>query len=442
MDLARELPYDKNAEQAVIGSVLLEPNLIIDAIDVVKPEFFYLERNKFVFRAMVNLFNTGVPIDTVTLGNHLEKEGVLEAIGGYNYFKDVVTNVPLSLNISSYCKIIKEKHLTRCLIKAAEEINNLCYGEDDISAVMEASVAKIFDVAQQRDNQSVAHIKGILYDNYNKLSELMGSGAKFTGLPTGYVQLDRKLQGLQPGQLVLIAARPAMGKSSFAVNIAQNIAIRGKVPTAIFTLEMTKEEVVSRIVSSEARIDSKKLKIGDLNENEVNKYLDILEPLGNSPIYIDDTASISATELRAKCKRLKLEKNLGLVVIDYLQLMSASGRESRQQEISEISRSLKLLAKELEIPVIALSQLSRAPDQRKDDHRPMLSDLRESGAIEQDADIVMFLYRDSQYNNAADNPNQAECIVAKNRAGETGTVELTWIGEFTTFFSAENIYGP
>ncbi len=440
MDLARELPYSNDAEQAVIGSIIIEPELIVEALDILKPDYFYAERNKYIFGAMVELFNTGVPIDTVTLGNLLEKEGVFEALGGNNYLKDIVTNVPLSLNIGSYCKIIKEKYLSRCLIKATEEINKQCYGEDNISEVMDMAVAKIFDVAQQRDNQSVTHIRSIVMENYKKLNELMQSGAKFNGIPTGYTGVDMKLQGLQPGQLILIAARPGMGKSSFAVNIAQNISIRQKIPTAIFTLEMTKEEVTSRILSSEARVDNKKLRTGDLTTQEVEKYMEMLEPVASAPIYIDDTASISSTELRAKCKRLKLEKNLGLVVVDYLQLMSSSNKESRQQEISEISRSLKLLAKELEIPVIALSQLSRAPEQRTD-HRPMLSDLRESGSIEQDADIVMFLYRDDKYNPDSEEKNIAECIIEKNRAGETGSVKLTWIGEFTSFFNMENVYG-
>lgn len=440
MDLARELPYSNDAEQAVIGSIIIEPDLIVDALDILKVDYFYAERNKYIFSAMVELFNTGVPIDAVTLGNLLEKEGVFDALGGHNYLKDIVTNVPASINISSYCKIIKEKYLARCLIKASEDINRLCYGEDDISSVMDMSVAKIFDVAQQRDNQSVTQIRSIIYDNYNKLNELMQSGVKFNGIPTGYTGLDMKIQGLQPGQLVLVAARPAMGKSSFAVNIAQYVAIKKNITTAIFTLEMTKEEVTSRIVSSEAKIDNKKMKTGDLSPQEVERYCEVLEPVASAPIYIDDTASISSTEMRAKCKRLKLEKNLGLVVVDYLQLMTGSGRESRQQEISEISRSLKLLAKELEIPVIALSQLSRAPEQRTD-HRPMLSDLRESGSIEQDADIVLFLYRDDMYNQDSEEKNIAECIVAKNRSGETGTTKLTWIGELTTFCNMENVYG-
>ncbi len=441
MELARELPHSNDAEQAVIGSVLIDPNLMIDAVDVVKPEHFYSERNRLIYGAMYELFNSGVPIDTVTIGHHLEKQGVFDAVGGQNYLRDIIANVPLALNIRSYGEYIKETFLLRCLVKTSEEISSLCYGGDNVPQIMDLAVSKIFDVVQQRDNQSVTHIRPILYDNYQKLNELMVSGEKFPGLPTGYVGLDAKIQGMQPGQLILIAARPGMGKSSFAVNIAQHVAIKGKVPVAIFTLEMTKEELCSRIVSSEARIDNKKIKVGDLTQNEVSRYLEVMDPIAASPLYIDDTASISATELRAKCKRLKLEKGLGLVVIDYLQLMTGSGRESRQQEISEISRSLKLLAKELEIPVIALSQLSRAVEQRKDDHRPMLSDLRESGAIEQDADMVMFLYREDKYNEATEEKNVCECILAKNRAGEPGTVKLSWIGEFTTFYNLETVYG-
>lgn len=440
MELARELPHSNDAEQAVIGSVLIDPQLMIDAVDVVKPEYFYSERNRFIFDAMYELFQNGTPIDTVTIGHYLEKEGVYEAIGGQNYLRDILAAVPLALNVKSYCEYIKETYLLRCLIKAAGDINALCYGEDEVAQVMDLAVSKIFEVVQQRDNQSVTHIRPIIYENYKTLNDIMQNGLKFPGISTGYTGVDEKIQGMQPGQLILIAARPGMGKSSFAVNIAQNVAIRGKIPTAIFTLEMTKEELCSRIVSSEARIDNKKIKVGDLNRSELEKYLDAMDPIAAAPLYIDDTASISSTELRAKCKRLKLEKGLGLVVIDYLQLMTGSGKESRQQEISEISRSLKLLAKELEIPVIALSQLSRAVEQRKDDHRPMLSDLRESGAIEQDADMVMFLFREEKYNETPENKNVAECILAKNRAGETGTVKLTWIGEFTSFYNMEKVY--
>ena len=441
MELARELPHSNDAEQAVIGSVLLEPELIIEALDVVKPEYFYAERNKYIFAAMIELFNSGEPIDTVTLGNLLSKQGVYESIGGNNYFKDIISGVPLSLNIRSYSLIIRDKYLARCLIKASEEINNMCYGEDGVSELMDYSVKKIFDVVQQRDSQAVTHIKSIVYDNYNKLSEIMQNGQKFNGLLTGYTEIDSKIQGMQAGQLIVIAARPGLGKSSFATNIAQNIAIRHKIPTVIFTLEMTKEEVAARIVSSESKIDNKKLKSGELSEAEIFKYMEVLEPIAEAPLYIDDTASISVTELRAKCKRLKLEKDLGLVVVDYLQLMSGTTKESRQLEITEISRTLKLVAKELEIPVIALSQLSRAPEKRKDDHTPVLSDLRESGAIEQDADIVMFLHREDKNDENPETKNIAECNIAKNRSGETGKVQLVWAGEFTTFYNMENIYG-
>ena len=441
MELARELPYSNEAEQAVIGSVLLEPESILEALDIVKPEYFYSERNKYIFAAMVELFHSGENIDTVTLGNLLSNKGVFETIGGNNYFKDIVAEVPLSGSIRSYCIIIRDKYLSRCLIKASEEINKLCYEEGAVSEVMELAVKKIFDVVQENDTQSVTHIKSIIYENYNKLSELMQNGKRFDGIATGFTELDAKIQGMQPGQLILIAARPGLGKSSFAVNIAQNVAIRHKIPTAIFTLEMSKEEVAARIVSSEAKIDNKKFKTGELTEAEIFKYMEVLEPIAEAPLYIDDTASISVVNLHTKCKRLKLEKNIGLVVVDYLQLMSSDSKESRLQQISEITRSLKLLAKELKIPVIALSQLSRAPEQRKDDHRPMLSDLRESGTIEQDADIVMFLFREDMYNEETDQKNIAECIIAKNRSGETATVKLVWAGEFTTFYNMENIYG-
>jgi replicative DNA helicase len=344
----------------------------------------------------------------------------------------------MTLNVKAYSEIIKEKAITRALIKASDEINKLCYEGNPVGTMLDLAVDKVFSVAKERENGAVSHIRPVAYENYNRLAELVRSGERFTGLPTGYQFLDGKIQGMQPGNLILIAARPGMGKSSFAANIAQNVAIRQNVPTAIFTLEMSKEELANRIISSEAKISSAKIKSGSLSEDEIYKYIEALDPIVNSPLYIDDTASISITELRAKCKRLKLEKNLGLVIVDYLQLMSGTTKESRQHEISEISRGLKLIAKELEIPVIALSQMSRESEKRAD-HKPMLSDLRESGAIEQDADIVLFLYHEGNYNKEA-RENEAECIIAKNRAGERGSVYFTWIGEYTTFYTKETTY--
>ena len=440
MDIIKELPYSVEAEQAVIGSVLLEPTRISEVLDITEAGHFYIEKNKHIFQAMVDLFNTSQPIDVVTLGNLLKSQGTFESVGGNDYLKEIINNMPLSLNVSAYSEIIKNKAIQRNLIKVSEEINKICYDDGTVSNMLDLAIDKVFTVAQQNQNREVSHIRSILYDNYHKLSDIMNNGLDISGLPTGFKYLDSKILGMQPGNLILIAARPGMGKSSFAANIAQNVAIRQNIPTAIFTLEMSKEELANRIICSEAKIDNKKIKGGSLTEQDIVKYIEAMEPVASSPLYIDDTPSISYTELRAKCKRLKLEKNIGLIVVDYLQLMSGTSKESRQQEISEISRNLKLIAKELGVPLIALSQLSRAVEQRKDDHRPMLSDLRESGAIEQDADIVMFLYRDEAYNEETEDKNVCECIIAKNRSGETGTVKLTWIGEYTTFYTMENTY--
>lgn len=438
MEIGREMPYSSEAEQAIIGSILIKPSCLPEVLEAVAPHNFYIEKNKLIFTAIVELFNSNKPIDVVTLGEKLIENDVYDAVGGKIYLQEIITNVPIALNVLSYAEIVKQKWEIRSLIDASKEIEQACFNNGEANDVMEYAVQKIFDVAQNRDSQGVSHIKPIIYENYNRLSELMKNGNKISGISSGYTDLDQLLLGLQPGQLILIAARPGMGKSSLAVNIAQNAAIRGNIPVAIFNLEMAKEEMVNRIICSEAKISSQKLKTGDINADELGRFIDLLEPIAASPIYIDDTSAISVTELRAKCKRLKLERNIGLVIIDYLQLMQGSGKESRQQEISEISRSLKILAKELSIPVIALSQLSRAAEQRKDDPVPRLSDLRESGAIEQDADIVMFLYREEYYNLETERKNICDCYISKNRGGSTGKVELVWLGEYTTFYNKES----
>lgn len=437
MEIGREMPYSSEAEQAIIGSVLIKPSCLPEVLEAVAPHNFYIEKNKLIFTAIVELFNSNKPIDLVTLGEKLVENDVYDAVGGKLYLQEIITNVPIALNVLSYAEIVKQKWEIRSLIEAAKDIEQVCYNNGESIDAMEYAVQKVFDVAQNRDSQGVSHIKPIIYENYNRLSELIKNGNKISGISTGYTDLDQVLLGLQPGQLILIAARPGMGKSSLAVNIAQNAAIRRNIPVAIFNLEMAKEELVNRIVCSEAKISSKKLKTGDINAEDLGRFIDLLEPIAASPIYIDDTSAISVTELRAKCKRLKLERNIGLVIIDYLQLMQGSGKESRQQEISEISRSLKILAKELSIPVIALSQLSRAAEQRKDDPVPRLSDLRESGAIEQDADVVMFLYREEYYNQETERKNICDCYISKNRGGSTGKVELVWLGEYTTFYNKE-----
>ncbi len=440
MDITKEVPYSPEAEQAVLGSVFLDPGKITEITGTIKSEDFYIEKNKYIYAAMVELFNTGIPIDIVTVGNFLIKNNVFEAVGGSDYLKELLSNIPIAANVVAYAEIIRAKSIQRSLIKASEKISAYGYGPDSVDAMIDKSMDEIFQIATRNETGDVTPIKTILFENFGQLCETQKNGNNITGLPTGYKYLDKKILGMQPGNLILIAARPGVGKSSFAANIAQNVAIRQNVPTVIFTLEMSKYELANRILCSEARIDNKKIKSADLTEEEMKKYMEAMEPVSEAPLFIDDTASISYTELRAKCKRLKMEHNIGLIVVDYLQLMSGPRKESRQQEISDISRNLKLIAKEIGVPLIALSQLSRAVEQRKDNHKPMLSDLRESGAIEQDADIVMFLYKEENYKEDVEVKNICQCIVAKNRAGETGDVKLYWQGEYTTFYTLEEDY--
>lgn len=356
--------------------------------------------------------------------------------GGLEYLATLPDMAPTSANIGKYIKIVEEKAMLRNLIGTANEIIALGYDPtEDVELIMDEAEKKIFNIMQKKNQKGYASMKDILVDTFAELEKLYNQKQHITGVPTGFVDLDYKTAGLHESDLVLIAARPAMGKSAFALNMATNAAIRGNVPVAIFSLEMSKEQMANRILCSEAMVDSNKVRTGKMDEEDWVKLAGALGPLSEAGIYIDDTPGISVMEIRAKCRKLKLEKNIGLVVIDYLQLVQSSGGRrggSREQEISEISRSLKILAKEINVPVIALSQLSRAPEQRPD-HRPMLSDLRESGAIEQDADIVMFLYRDDYYNEESEKKNIAEIIIAKHRAGSTGTVELLWLGNYTKF---------
>ena len=349
---------------------------------------------------------------------------------------------PTTANVEQYIKIVEEKSILRNLIKTANEIITMGYSQtEEVEDIMDIAEKKIFDMLKQRNQTSYTPIKDVLVETFAQLEKLYNQNDAITGIPTGFNELDYKMAGLQNSDLILIAARPAMGKSAFAINIAANAAIKHGIPTIIFNLEMSKEQVANRILCSEAMIDSNKIRTGKIEEDDWTKLANALGPISDSPIYIDDTPGISVTEIRTKCRKLKLEKNIGLVVIDYLQLIKASGKNNgREQEISEISRSLKILAKELNIPIIALSQLSRAPEQRKDDHRPILSDLRESGAIEQDADIVMFLYRDDYYNENSEEKNIAEVIIAKQRAGSTGTIKLAWLGDYTKFANLERRY--
>ena len=439
MEIGKIPPSDIEAEQAVLGSMLTDKDATIAAIEVLKEDDFYREDNKLIYRAILNLYNRAEPVDIITLKSELTSMGKFDAVGGLEYLADLPEKVPTTANVERYIKIVEEKAILRNLIKTANEIISLGYDPtEEVENIMDSAEKKIFDIMQSKNQKGYSPIKDVLVDTFSQLEVLYNQKQHITGVPTGFADLDYKTAGLHGSDLILLAARPAMGKTAFALNIATNAAVRAKVPVAIFSLEMSKEQLVNRVLCGEAMVDSNKVRTGKLDEQDWSKLSSALGPLSEAEIYIDDTPGISVMEIRAKCRKLKLEKNIGLVVIDYLQLIQGSNKRggSREQEISEISRSLKILAKEINVPVIALSQLSRAPEQRPD-HRPMLSDLRESGAIEQDADIVMFLYRDDYYNEDSDKKNIAEVILAKHRAGSTGTVELLWLGNYTKFVNID-----
>lgn len=437
--LGRIPPQSIEAEQSVIGSMLIDKEVIPVVMEILKPEDFYRPDHKAIYDVIIELFDKAQPIDLITVSERLKLHGKLELIGGLEYLSNIATAVPTTANVKNYSKIVEEKSLLRKLIRASSDIVDLGFdASEEVSYILDKAEQGIFDILQKRSSQGFIPIKDVLVETFNKLEELYNNKGSITGIPTGFADLDFKTSGLHNSDLILIAARPAMGKTAFALNLAQYVAVHSQVPVAVFSLEMSKEQLVNRMLCSEAMVDNTRMRTGKLEDNDWQKVAKALGPLSEAPIFIDDTPGASITEIRAKCRRLKLEHNLGLVVIDYLQLMqgSKSKSENRQQEISEISRSLKVLAKEINVPVVTLSQLSRAPEARTD-HRPILSDLRESGAIEQDADIVMFLYRDDYYNPETDKKNIAELIIAKHRNGSTGTVELVWLGQYTKFANLE-----
>ena len=439
MELGKVPPHDIEAEQAIIGSMLTDKDAVISAIEVLKPDDFYREDNKTIYEAILNLYNRSEPIDIITVRSELESMGKIDNVGGLEYLAELPEKVPTTANAMKYIKIVEEKSSLRKLIRTANEIIELGYNQtEDVDNIMEGAEKKIFNIMQDKDQKGYSPLKDVLVESFTKLEELYNRKQHITGVPSGFTDLDYRTAGFHGSELILIAARPAMGKTAFALNIATNAALRAKVPVAVFSLEMSKEQLVNRILCSESMVDSNKVRTGKLEEDDWTKLAGTIGPLSETEMYIDDTPGINIMEIRAKCRKLKIEKNIGLVVIDYLQLIQGTGKKggSREQEISEISRSLKILAKELDVPVIALSQLSRAAEQRPD-HRPMLSDLRESGAIEQDADIVMFLYRDDYYNPDTEKKGVAEVIIAKHRGGSTGTVELLWLGSYTKFVNIE-----
>lgn len=432
--IGRVPPHSIEAEQAVLGCMLLDSDVIPTVTELIKSTDFYRDDHREIYEAIVDIVEKAEPVDIITVSEQLQHRGTLEAVGGLDYLASITSTVPTTANARHYAKIVEEKSLLRKLIKAASDISNMCYeASEEAAYVLDKAEKSIFDILEKRSTQGFSHIKDVLLETFNRLEELYNSKSYITGVPTGFTDLDYKTAGLQNSDLILIAARPGMGKTAMALNIAQYAAVHKHVPVALFNLEMSKDQLVNRMLCSEVMVDSQKMRTGKLDDDDWNKIAQALAPLSEAPIYIDDTPGLSVMDIRAKCRRLKLEKNLGLVVIDYLQLMQGRGKtESRQQEVAEISRSLKILAKELNVPVVTMSQLSRGPESRTD-HRPMLSDLRESGAIEQDADIVMFLYRDDYYNPDTDKKNIAEVIIAKHRNGSTGTVELRWFGEYTKF---------
>ncbi len=435
MELGKVPPHDDEAEQAVIGSMMTDKDAVISAIEVLKPEDFYREDNKTIYTAIMNLYAKAEPIDIITLKDELTSLGKLEPVGGLEYLATLPDKVPTTANVEKYIKIVEEKSILRSLIKTANELIQIGYDQnEEVEILMDSAEKKIFDLMQKKSQKGYSSIRDILVDSFTELEQLYNQKQHITGVASGFIDLDNKTAGFHNSDLVLIAARPAMGKTAFALNIASYAAVSANTPVVVFSLEMSKEQCANRILCSQAMVDSEKVAKGDISDEDWSKLAIASGELSESAgIFIDDSAGINIAEIRAKCRKLKLEKNIGLVVIDYLQLIQGSGNaKSREQEIAEISRSLKILAKEINVPVLALSQLSRAPEARPD-HRPMLQDLRESGSIEQDADIVMFLYRDDYYNPETEAKNIAEVIIAKHRAGPTGTVELLWMPSYTKF---------
>ena len=434
-------PNSPEAEQSVIGAMIMDRDAIADVIDIVNADDFYQKQNGILFEAMTELYREGKPVDLVTLQNKLKKKDVPESMKSLEFIRDLLEVVPTSANAKQYATIVREKATLRKLIKVTEDITTECYlGKDDVTEILDHTEKNVFGLLQQASGrEEFVPIDKVVLNTLDAIEEAASSAGRVTGIATGFTDLDYKLSGLHPSELIIVAARPAMGKTAFVLNIAQKAAVRDHVPTAIFSLEMSKEQLVTRMMAMEAMVDSQSIRTGDLQETDWEKIMESAGTIGRSPLIIDDTPGITIAELRSKCRRYKQIHGLDLIIIDYLQLMSGSvgGRnESRQQEISDISRSLKALARELSVPVIALSQLSRAVEQRPD-HRPMLSDLRESGAIEQDADVVMFIYRDDYYNKDTEHVNEAEIIIAKQRNGPIGTVTLTWLPQYTKFANSE-----
>lgn len=432
--LKRILPHSIEAEQSVVGSMIMDREAIVVASEIISGDDFYSKQYGVLFETMVELNEEGKPVDLVTLQDRLKEKDVPPEISSLEFVRDLITAVPTSANIKYYANIVAEKSTLRKLIKLNEEIANTCYvGKENLEVILEDTEKRVFDLVQRRNTGEFVPIRQVVMNAMDNIEKAARNKGSVTGVATGFIDLDYRTAGMQPSDLILVAARPSMGKTAFVLNVAQYVAFRQNKTVAIFSLEMSKEQLVNRLFAMESKVDSQHLRTGNLSDEEWEKLIESAGAIGKSNLIIDDTPGISISELRSKCRKYKLEHNLEMIIIDYLQLMTGSGKtDSRQQEISDISRSLKALARELHVPVIALSQLSRAVEQRPD-HRPMLSDLRESGAIEQDADVVMFIYRDDYYNKDTEKKGIAEIIIAKQRNGPIGTVELVWLPDYTKF---------
>ena len=437
--IKRILPHSVEAEQSVIGSMLMGREAIMTASEILTSEDFYQHQYGIIFDAMVELFNEGKAVDVVTLQNRLKEKDVPPEIAGMEFVRDLLNAVPTSANVKYYATIVSEKAILRRLIRLSEEIENTCYlNKEPVEEILDSSEKKMFQLFQQRDSGDMVPIRQVVMDTLENIEKASKTTGSVTGLATGFIDLDYKTSGFQNSDLILVAARPSMGKTAFVLNIAEYMAFKQNRAVAIFSLEMSKQQLMNRLFAMESRVNSQSLRTGNLKDEDWSKLIESAWLIGDSRLIIDDTPGITVRELRSKCRKYKLEHGLDIIMIDYLQLMSGGGKgnDSRQQEISDISRSLKALARELNVPVVALSQLSRAVESRTD-HRPMLSDLRESGAIEQDADMVMFIYRDDYYNKDSDMKGVAEIIIAKQRNGPIGTVNLVWLPDYTKFMNLE-----
>ena len=438
--IKRRPPHNVEAERAVIGAMMLNADAIMVCSELLTSDEFYQQQYGIIFDALVEMYKDGVGADLVTLQNKLREKEVTPELYSVEYLGELLASVPTSANVKFYAEIVHEKAVLRRLIRVSEQVTKDCYMDSQpLEDILEDTEKSVFDVIQQRGGSEFEPIRDVVLRTLDSIEKAAKQKGNITGLETGFRDLDAKTAGLQKSDLILIAARPAMGKTAFVLNIAEYVALHSNSTIALFSLEMSKEQLVKRMLAMNSMVDSQKIRTGDLEDDDWDKLVGSVRKIGNSNLVIDDTSGITASELRSKCRKLKIEQGLDLVIIDYLQLMTGAGKrksDSRQQEISDISRSLKVMARELNVPVIALSQLSRAVESRPD-KRPMLSDLRESGAIEQDADIVMFIYRDEYYNPDSEKKGVAEVIVAKQRSGPTGPVELAWLSQYTKFGNLE-----